>query len=473
MGIVDTKQQLQGILNLVLRNQFFIILMSIIIGLFIGGWLIFAVPMNWFAILTIGLVVLLIVGTRELNWLLLFLMVMLLRFFLIIPRGSMTIVASRTVLFLAVFVWMTNGLIKRKFGIEKAPFKNVLLVYFLLSGMFFFYSTFLWGLKNASYRLEALFVFLLAASCLKTVKHLKLLIVCILIPLSFQALLGIYQFFSLEEAVHIARHTQMLKQFFFNIDVGKLMATLGLGVTRAFGTFGYPNTLAYCLGISIPLALGSTWYSRNLNLKILSFLFITLAMIAIVFTFTRATWIGIVAGIVVMSILGKKKRIILYLSVLVSAGVFILAKLPFWWSRIINQRMSQMLTVHPRRIFFWQSSWELFKEHPFIGAEEYHMIPHNMFLAQGLESGIPGIIILIILFFLAAKFSLRLFRKTWNPEAKGIALGIIGALVVLFICGIPDNPLYIYTVRNLFMLLLAMLVALGKIGEKKVHADSD
>ncbi|HCJ67412.1 MAG TPA: hypothetical protein DHV62_08870 [Elusimicrobia bacterium] len=132
---------------------------------------------------------------------------------------------------------------------------------------------------------------------------------------------------------------------------------------RIFSTFGNPNFFGDFLVTISPLLLGLVLKSRN---KFLIFLFL-LVTFDLIFTYSKAAWIGYTAGIVSFSIIsviyfshfqkGNLRRIVIIfligLIILCSAGVVYFVK-----QRIDSVRF---------RVFTWLSTWEMILKRPIQG----------------------------------------------------------------------------------------------------------
>ncbi|MBN1596008.1 O-antigen ligase family protein [candidate division FCPU426 bacterium] len=174
--------------------------------------------------------------------------------------------------------------------------------------------------------------------------------------------------------------------------------------------------------------------------------------VALLFTYTRSSWLGAAVGIVLISIL-KDKRLLVFL------GVFILALFLFP-NTPISQRASTLINnkyiySNQERLFMWDTGWQLFKEHPFRGygvdnlsrfygkylhPDAYIIHPphvHNTLLQLGINGGILAVLFylwwMLALFF----YGLMLWRQHAgeNPSPAGAILGITAAMLGFFTNG--------------------------------------
>ena len=90
---------------------------------------------------------------------------------------------------------------------------------------------------------------------------------------------------------------------------------------------------------------------------------------------------------------------------------------------------------------------------------EIYMYPHNIFLNFWTELGLAGMVLFIWIIGKAMHLSLKIYEQ--KSVYKGIALGLIGAMVAIFVHGLVDVPYFKNDLAVVFWVLLAVLGALG------------
>lgn len=95
---------------------------------------------------------------------------------------------------------------------------------------------------------------------------------------------------------------------------------------------------------------------------------------------------------------------------------------------------------------------------------EIYMYPHNIFLNFWTELGLAGMVLFIWIIGKAMYLSLKIYEQ--KSVYKGIALGLVGAMVAIFVHGLVDVPYFKNDLAVVFWVLLAVLGALG-IGIRK------
>ncbi|MBA7608761.1 hypothetical protein ES703_15943 [subsurface metagenome] len=265
------------------------------------------------------------------------------------------------------------------------------------------------------------------------------------------------------------------------------------GVNRPGGffgciTFGYLAPMFLCVSLSL---IGLKGYKRTSILSVLAF---AAGVIALIFTFTRGAWIGFVTGLGLFFIIKRK-----WFSLATSTAALVLIGLTLSiyfpnsepgiavrsLLRPFDERVPRVVGSNLRRWYKWKASWEMFKEHPFLGIGPYqfreelpnylseevkaevfehqsYSTAHSIYFDYLATMGIIGF--LGLLFFLFAAFRLLVLKyKTCNPGFdKALALGVLIAFASFCIGGLTHQSFHDSEILlNLCFLLGAVLQARG------------
>lgn len=221
-------------------------------------------------------------------------------------------------------------------------------------------------------------------------------------------------------------------------------------VLRPYATFPHPNVLAGFFLVAIILLLGNlkstnqliNKLKKNWSIGIYWILVFILALIGLVLSFSRATWlIGLLVGfgLVTRSWWGKKRRVAGLIFLLVLIGVFYYRfALPLSGQETLTQRFSLA-----------QIAIEMIKASPLAGVGLNNFIPrlpdywqqfgmtywlqpvHNIFLLVAAETGLTGLA--IFLWFLILTFK-RLFRRLFTNHYS-----LITSLIAILLLGLFDH----------------------------------
>lgn len=268
-----------------------------------------------------------------------------------------------------------------------------------------------------------------------------------------------------------------------NIDgVAKIIVN-GTKYIRAYGTFPHPNLLSAFLLTTIIFNLWLILKPNNQKWQLLLYLSLFLNIFGLALTFSRASFLALFGALFItfISIFWKKlwnRRVALILGFLTFSLVsaFLVLK-PFLLTRATVEDQASL-----ERIFYAKIGWQIVKTHPLFGVglgesvlhmQQYSPIPlqpwqiqpvHNYFLLAATETGIVGVLLLIIIFMLHVKQLLQSLKygKTGDMELKIILLGtFVGYLVLM------QFDHYFYTLEQTQLLLWIILGMIGSQSTKE------
>ncbi|MBN2854417.1 O-antigen ligase family protein [Patescibacteria group bacterium] len=100
---------------------------------------------------------------------------------------------------------------------------------------------------------------------------------------------------------------------------------------------------------------------------------------------------------------------------------------------------------------------------------EIYLYPHNIFLNFWTELGLIGALLFLFILIKASIFAFKLFKhyKRENNLHRYLALGLLGALIAIFVHGLVDVPYFKNDLAALFFLLLAILGTMKIESERK------
>jgi O-antigen ligase len=266
-------------------------------------------------------------------------------------------------------------------------------------------------------------------------------------------------------------------------------AAVGISVGRARGPFldGPANGLGlFMCGTCAAIGL-SVW--KDLRVRVACFAVTFLCALGILFTLTRAAWIGAVAGALVgVLVLPAARKYALYVVV---AGVLAVplalatvpgldakvtarthSNLPVWDRLNTDRAALAAIEQHP----LFGLGWQTFETqgpayltqasgYPLTGAG---LEVHNVFLSHAVELGIPGSI-LWTLALISGVGGAALRRGP--PELAAWRAGLL-AMLVCFVVVANFGPLS-YAFPNLLLWLLAGVIGTGYLSTPREPAEED
>jgi O-antigen ligase len=223
------------------------------------------------------------------------------------------------------------------------------------------------------------------------------------------------------------------------------------------GTFKVTNTLAAYL-VPVILCAVAPVFSRDVNkrLKVSLILASILLVSVMIFTFSRAGWLGLIAGLVFLLICSRNIRaasipLLLFLSVLLAVPA-----------------LKDRVTAHgdAQRVRLFSASAGMIRENPVIGKgvgtymdrfsqrypTERPSYAHNSFLQVWAETGVLGFLSLAGFLSLLLVKGARAARRGADFMLMGLVSGIFGFLAHSFF----DNHFYTLQLSFLFWSLAGL-----------------
>jgi O-antigen ligase len=256
----------------------------------------------------------------------------------------------------------------------------------------------------------------------------------------------------------------------FGIAEASWMAPAHRRVTSIFTS---PNAVGLYLGPIVVIYLG--WLLteiKNSKAVILKLITIALAGLAILFTVSQGTWLGLLAAIIFLAFFGWNKKLTSLIVIILILACLII---PLTRHQFINLATFKD-TSGQNRLILNQMSWQYLTTNPvhfIFGAGilgfaqiqnqlrdplvmEPLLYPHNILLNFWLELGLLGLIAFI---WLIIKFFKKGFTQLKNASGLDhfLILGIMAAMVTIIIHGLIDVPYFKNDLAVLFWLIISLL----------------
>jgi O-antigen ligase len=233
---------------------------------------------------------------------------------------------------------------------------------------------------------------------------------------------------------------------------------------RAFGFFPDPHTFSFFASLCFFIGLGYFAWERNWKWKILAGIAVVLIFLAIIFSFSRGAYFGVLVGslfflAVFLIRLGNAGKMAI-------VGVVLIFLAAVFFQGTIQSRLASAFNFkegsNAERVKNWRQAVEIIKNYPLTGiglgnyasyinpalGERSSVYAHNLFLDIAAETGILNGIIFLVLILVA------IWR---NISAKNIlGLGIASSLVYFLVHGTFDTPIWSPQVMVIFFVVLAL-----------------
>jgi O-antigen ligase len=285
-----------------------------------------------------------------------------------------------------------------------------------------------------------------------------------------------------DDALHFSHYTSLLL-----LPVA-LLATVRLaGVfpyalfpTRATGTFGNPNILAFVLEATIPMAMAMTYHVWSKTGKALLLFSITVGWVMLYFTGSRSGLMAGLAAAMVFFLFMSERRLLSVAIGLAAIGLIVLSIWPEYALAALKSLIPRLNTVTEEvasRMMLWKIAWTEIWKDPILGrglfsfpryvtdpryADRIHA--HSLYLGLWLEAGGVG---LAAFGFLVARLAGSVVRTFRGSPLRPYLAGGLAVLTTMLVHGVSDIP--IMSTQTLPLLLLtfaALSVALGPKGHR-------
>ena len=234
---------------------------------------------------------------------------------------------------------------------------------------------------------------------------------------------------------------------------------------RVTSLFTSPNAVGLFLAPIMTIYLG--WLIseiKNLKKSLLKIFIIILALLAITFTVSQGTWLGLLAAVIFMAFFGWNKKAT---SAVVVLGIVLILILP-----AIREKIWPIITLQDasgqNRLELWSLASDSLFQNPIVGNGllgfatiqnvnrdplkiEPLLYPHNIILNFWTEIGILGTVAFA---WLIAKFFRRGFKESNN---KWLTLGVMAAMVTILTHGLIDVPYFKNDLAILFWIVIALI----------------
>ena len=238
---------------------------------------------------------------------------------------------------------------------------------------------------------------------------------------------------------------------------------------RVWSTFGNPNFLAPFLIMVIPIYLIFVIKAETMRKKSLYSLFTLLSVLALIFTYSRAAWLGMVVGLIVFALMINKKQLKVnsfFLIGIIVSSIILTSIYPRLYLRpqertatmkpIVERAVSTVDFKEPgitARLSAWGTTIKMTLKRPILGfgldtlgvsfrrfmSRDYEELAgrfrtagyaHNEFLQYAATIGLMGLSAYLFLLFTFFRVIIKVSR---NKEKNALAAGVAAACVALLI----------------------------------------
>jgi len=378
--------------------------------------------------------------------------------------SPISITGAQTAVSFALLVWLVRIFLMKKFHLVKNPL-NIPIAAFLVAvaiGVIMAVD-FKYSLKRYM-SLGWTSIFFLTVNNVKDVTRFKKLVRILILITTIAGAYGIFQ--------HLTKI-----DFFGNVK------HLHLPLARSTGFFDGPATFGNYILLVLPLVIGLSYYSKTIREKRWLGLSSLIILTAIIFSYGRGVWLGLIAGLIFMAILSSRRLFLSIVAGIIVCSMFILILPSSEFSQRVVGTFRSKRPVGDRTEF-WEGSLRIVRDYPITGvgwegfrkvypryrpveARESGCNAHNNFIDVTVDGGLLGLGMFLWLLMTIYKVSFHIFKKLEDGYLKGISWGFLGSFTAFLIAGLSQYNFGDSEVVMLFYFLLGMVMVIPRLVEAK------
>lgn len=293
-----------------------------------------------------------------------------------------------------------------------------------------------------------------------TKKQLKMILYILTIVATLTAIYGIYQYLFGD----VYSQAWLDSEMFEDIKM------------RVYSTLENPNVYGEYLLLVIPMMVGLLWTEKGWKKKIFLFACTCISGLALVLTFSRGCWLGILFALAILAVIIDRRFIWL--------GVLLLISFPFILPDTIINRFTSIGNMQDSstsyRVYIWMGTLAMLKDYWLSGVGmgitsfntiyplySYHNISaphsHNLYLQVIVEYGIVGFVTMIGVMYNYFKEIVISLKAKKNIVLSGLMAGMLGFLLQ----SMTDHTWYNYRVVFMFWIIIGLSIVASKINNEE------
>ena len=326
-------------------------------------------------------------------------------------------------------------------------------------------------------------IYLIVSYSINDKRTLRRIVMLFLISMGLVAILGICQFTTgnrnLDISIGLARSELLLAR---QLNNGIWHTTVpGTQIMRAFGSFFAHNAFASFLSVTICITYGLLLNSGRRRTIFWIRVLLILQSLALLFTFSRGGWMATIGGLMIISLLSKRKQIV-YL--LISLGLIILILSMLGSSNYFVHRVTSIFSPTEQgeftgRMDVWKAYGERVLKNPLLGSGNMGFLstdfkkgvnihtPHNNLICIAYESGVLGLFCYLFIVLFMFRDNFFLINTSRDNFTRGLSIGIIGGIVSYNIAGMFEVLFYNIQHESLFWFMFGVTAVLLKLNHIK------
>lgn len=423
-----------------------------------------------------------------------YLLVLYLPFQIALNMSTNVDLASGRVLILIYFIFWLIKSFTQKRVIVNFSLQTILLGVFFIIMLFsgIYAEEWDWCLRKILVWLSILPLYLFLTSFIKK-SHIKHLGYVLGLGGLLMSSIGIIQFIAqfIWDIDTVLDTCKSVAPFFLGNNLSALVVAnhswlvniAGVTVMRLFAILPDPHIFAFYAGLVGPVSVAMLlWQKRTNSCKQTICFWVLVAMsiiIALVLTFSRGGYLGLLGGALVMLCLlwrfftkQEKGWVYLLMSWFILLGTLMHSYVAIRFLSIFNIQEGSNV----ERFQNWQQGLDILRDNYLtgvgVGNYSYYLnstlsyrnsiYAHNLYLDLGAELGVVGLVVWLLLVLCTIVQLWRVVRYSSDQFLVILSAGLIGSLVCFSIHSIFDNALFVPQILSMLLVILALAVLVIK-----------
>lgn len=363
-----------------------------------------------------------------------------------------SIAVAQTALGAALALWLLTAAVGRRIPLRRTPFDYYFLAFVLIGVVSVVFAVEKGIVMPFAKRVALIPIVYIVFDTVRDRKMMAIVVTVLIAVMAVFSLIGIRIYLAGEGGLH-----GRLRLFNHYMTSGGILMILSLM------TFGLAMTRA-------PLRIRASAAAAG-----------AVMVVPLVFTFTRSSWLGFLAGLAVMSVLQNWKMII----PLAAAVAIFFAAAP---DDITERAVSSFDPGHVHNIertYMWRAGLDMMLDHPLTGvgdtdltelyreyrppgAAEEHGHLHNNIVMFSAMMGVPGLLVFFAMFGRILVEEIRIARAIPQGEwiCRGAALGAVGVFTGFQVNGLFEWNFGDAEIAMLLWLTVGLSLAAGSIAAR-------
>lgn len=248
---------------------------------------------------------------------------------------------------------------------------------------------------------------------------------------------------------------------------------------RAIGTSADPNILGGMLVLVMPLALSQLFGERPLFQRWQGVVLLAVMGLAMVLTFSRGSWLGLLAAAILMS--GLRYRKLMVVLVIAAAALFFLPMGDV--SSVVLERVQTGMTLEDQasamRLGEYKDAMRLISMYPWFGVGfgeapsiDLYVGASSIYLLMAEEMGLVGVAAFMMIVSALFVRGFKAIPRIASPPLRNIQMGALAGVLGALVAGLFDHHFFNldfpHTVA-LFWLMVGLVEVSTRLGIRPVE----